>query len=454
MVEEVEAELERKNDDYSEILEIGQALIDAAADEQKAIAKGLTQVQTVTDQLRQTISDHKDSIQRIEEYKNFTQESRVIESHISSCRRLLFDQAIEQLSEDELNDMSKRQLLLAAMIESYEDRVEKFIQVASQLSPECHVRYEDCVHKKDEIAQNWQNLNEEFSKCQAKLQDNRTFLDLATTIEEMEKFIGEKEKLAGDMSYRDPIHLRAKYKKHEALDGEVKAHGSEMKLIKLKVEKLAEEDHPQKEVIIAKYDGLAKSWERLLSAIQSKYDFIKESLIDVDVSNGIDNITSKATLLAKELTTPLDIHDVKHCNQEIAKHKANYAVFKQMEDKYKTLEADATDAGQDKVELKETLEKCNADLKALRPLFDDHMTTLHESLKFHEMMSELNTELQWIKEKEKLILMGDVGKGLMQVRSQTKRHRSLEEEVSNHLPVIYELIGNFKKSNSKSKYSD
>ena len=37
-------------------------------------------------------------------------------------------------------------------------------------------------------------------------------------------------------------------------------------------------------------------------------------------------------------------------------------------------------------------------------------------------------------------MSGEVGTGLMQVRSQTKRHKSLEEEVSNHLPVVYELI--------------
>ena len=207
MVEEMEAELERKNDDYEEILEIGGALIEAS-DKNSVVSKDLAEVQAVTNALRQTIAEHKDAIHRIEEYKNFTQESRVIESHISSCRRLLFDQVDRQLSEDELNDMSKRQLLLAAMIESYENRVEKFIEAASNLNPECHIRYEDCVHKKDKVAKDWQELNDDFTKCQSKLQDNRTFLDLATTIDEMEKFIGEKEKLAHDMSYRDPIHLR------------------------------------------------------------------------------------------------------------------------------------------------------------------------------------------------------------------------------------------------------
>ena len=139
MVEEMEAELERKNDDYEEILQIGGALIEAS-DKNTNVSKDLAEVQAVTNALRQTIAEHKEAIQRIEEYKNFTQESRVIESHISSCRRLLFDQVDRQLSEDELADMSKRQLLLAAMIESYENRVEKFIQAASQLNPECHIR--------------------------------------------------------------------------------------------------------------------------------------------------------------------------------------------------------------------------------------------------------------------------------------------------------------------------
>ena len=249
--------------------------------------------------------------------------------------------------------------------------------------------------------------------------DHKTFLDLALTIDEMEKFIAEKGKLIQDLSYRDPSHLRTKLKKHEALDGEVKAHGSEIKFIKLRVDKLAEEGHPQSEAIAAKFDALTDSWEKLSNAIHGKYDFIKESLIDVDVTNGIDSINSKITVLSKELSAPVEIQDVKHCNQQIAKHKSNYAAFKQLEQKFKTLEADASDVDgdkQNKKELQQSLTECYGSLDDLKPLFDQHISSLQKSLKFHEMMSELNTELQWVKEKEKLILMGEAGKGLMQVR--------------------------------------
>ena len=75
-------------------------------------------------------------------------------------------------------------------------------------------------------------------------QDNKTFLELMTTIDTMQQFIDEKEKVAQDRTFRDPSHLRMKLKKHEVLDGEVKANGGEMRLIKMRVDKLKEEEHP------------------------------------------------------------------------------------------------------------------------------------------------------------------------------------------------------------------
>lgn len=397
LIEELDLEFAHKMDDFDEIVNMGESL--NANGENEAVAKELAKVKNVTDHLKGYLGEQRDFINRVGIYKVFSQEARAIESHISSCNRLLpnFE---SHLNDEELDDMTKRQTLLAAMIENYEDRVKHFLEGASHLNPEDHIKYEECIHKKDDIARNWNELNENFAHCQAKLHDNKTFLDLATTLDEMQKFIDEKVKLAQDLSYRDPTHLRSKLNKHETLDGEVKAHGSELKLIKMRVDKLKEEDHPEKEIIMSKYNNLAESWDLLSNTIRNKYDFIKESLIDVDVSNGIEDISSKVSNLSTELIDPEHIHDAKHCHQQINKHKSNFAMYKQLEHKFKTLEADAADVGSgNKEALKENLKECKAKMQGLKPLFDKHMESLQESLKFHEMMSELNSELQWIKEK-------------------------------------------------------
>ena len=101
----------------------------------------------MTHSIKGTLAEQTEYIRRIDQYKLFSQESRAIESHISSCKRLLFN-VDSNLSEEELNDMSKRYNLLAAMIESYEERVKNFLDSASQLNPEEHIKYEECMHKR------------------------------------------------------------------------------------------------------------------------------------------------------------------------------------------------------------------------------------------------------------------------------------------------------------------
>jgi hypothetical protein len=101
-------------------------------------------------------------------------------------------------------------------------------------------------------------------------QDNKTFLELVTTIDNMQQFIHEKEKVAQDRTFRDPGHLRMKLKKHEVLDGEVKANGGEMKLIKMRVDKLREEQHPEYAIIEDKFARLSQSWAELSRQIADK----------------------------------------------------------------------------------------------------------------------------------------------------------------------------------------
>jgi hypothetical protein len=61
--------------------------------------------------------------------------------------------------------MSKKQNMLAAMIESYEKKVAGFVRSADKLNPEMHIRYEDCQHRRDAIIENWNVLNDEFNAC-------------------------------------------------------------------------------------------------------------------------------------------------------------------------------------------------------------------------------------------------------------------------------------------------
>ena len=99
--------------------------------------------------------------------------------------------------------------------------------------------------------------------------------------------------------------------------------------------------------------------------------------------------------------------DVKHCNQLIAENKGLQNTYKGLEQKFKSLENDASDVAdgsQKKEEVMRELNECKANLEAIKPVMEEKKIHLEKSLKFHEIVSALNSELQWIQEKDKVVV--------------------------------------------------
>ena len=139
---------------------------------------------------------------------------------------IIFETEIKWFVLQELDDSTKRQSRLQTMIENHDKRVQTFLESASDLNPDHHLKsYEECLERRDAIEDAWKSLNADFNACSQKIQDNKTLFELLTTMDDMGVFIREKDKLVQDLSFRDPTHLRNKLKTHEVLAGEVKANG-------------------------------------------------------------------------------------------------------------------------------------------------------------------------------------------------------------------------------------
>ena len=145
LIEEVAEELPRKEDDFREMATIAEALTKSGGnpgveEAMKSLAGGFRD-------LVSTLEDQRTFVEQVDSYKTFTQEADAIDSHISSCRRLLprFDQ---HLNPEELDVMSKKQNMLAAMIESYEKKVAGFVRSADKLNPDIHIRFDKFMFSK------------------------------------------------------------------------------------------------------------------------------------------------------------------------------------------------------------------------------------------------------------------------------------------------------------------
>ena len=91
----------------------------------------------------------------------------------------------------------------------------------------------------------------------------------------------------------------------------------------------------------------------------------------------------------------------------IAENKGLQNTYKGLEQKFKSLENDASDVAdgsQKKEEVMRELNECKANLEAIKPVMEEKKIHLEKSLKFHEIVSALNSELQWIQEKDKVVV--------------------------------------------------
>lgn len=137
LIEEVSEELPRKEDDFREMAAIAEALTKTGPN--PGVEKMMKSLEDGFRELVNTLEDQRVFVEQVDSYKTFTQEADAIDSHLSSCRRLLpqFDQ---HLNPEELDVMSKKQNMLAAMIESYEKKVAGFVKSADKLNPDMHIR--------------------------------------------------------------------------------------------------------------------------------------------------------------------------------------------------------------------------------------------------------------------------------------------------------------------------
>ena len=127
----MQEETEAKEDDYKEALAIGEKLGEGNPDVDRLMVP-LVEGRVA---LKAMLAEQDQFVGQAAKFKKFNQEAGAIESHISSCKRLL-PEFNQRPTEEELDDSIKRQSRLQTMIENHDKRVQSFLASASDLDPE------------------------------------------------------------------------------------------------------------------------------------------------------------------------------------------------------------------------------------------------------------------------------------------------------------------------------
>ncbi|QQP56333.1 Spectrin beta chain_ brain 4like, partial [Caligus rogercresseyi] len=274
--------------------------------------------------------------------------------------------------------------------------------------------------------------------------NTKEYLEFNLAVENMNKFIADKLKVARDRSFRDNSNLKNKIKHHEVFEGELKANVSQVKLLNMMGAKLRDLSHPRSIEIESSLKKLNSNWDALLDETKKKNRFLKQAIASGEYGKMVVDLLNRQEAITKELEESSNekVEDRRHCKQLISKHQSLENDFKAILQKISLLEDHArhlADGHFESEKILSSVENLNSKMEDLRPAIEKRKKELQDALKYQEFKFEFNSELQWINEKKTLASNKAAGHSLQQVRALCKRHKNLEEEVATHLPAVEKL---------------
>merc|ERR1719391_1421306 len=103
----------------------------------------------------------------------------------------------------------------------------------------------------------------------AHLEECKLFQEFRTQVAEMTGFIADKKRLV----HKEDIglgNLTGKAKKHEVLEGEIKANAGQLKVLNRTGQQMMNRHHFNADAIAADLDNLNTAWDELVSSVREQ----------------------------------------------------------------------------------------------------------------------------------------------------------------------------------------
>ncbi|KAF6212345.1 hypothetical protein GE061_012867 [Apolygus lucorum] len=286
-------------------------------------------------------------------------------------------------------------------------------------------------------------LKENTTARRKKLNESKKLHQFLRNVYEVESWLLQKQQVATDENYRDSSNLQSKIQKHVAFEAELVANKGRVNGVSNEGESLIREGHFAASEIQNKLDELESVWRLLIETSATKKDRLNEAYQALLYSRTLEELETWMDDVESQLTSEDHGKDLVGVANLLKKHT--------------TLENDVTGHGDAFNQLKDTAatfqrsnhfmkdeitERAQAVIDRYRSLQEPmqiRRDNLEDALLLHQLLRDIEDEMQWFKEKEPLAGSTDLGNSLNSVQSLQKKHQTMETEIASREQVVSAL---------------
>ncbi|XP_045697382.1 spectrin alpha chain, erythrocytic 1 [Phyllostomus hastatus] len=293
---------------------------------------------------------------------------------------------------------------------------------------------EEIQERRQEVLTRYQRFKKLVAEKGQKLEESYHYQVFRRDADDLEKWILEKLKIAGDKSYEDPTNIQGKYQKHESFEAEVQAKSRVIpELEEIRKVRFAE-GHFAHEDTKVHLEELCRLWDLLIELTHEKGTLLLQALKlqqylqeCADILEWIGD--KEAIVTSVELGEDWERTEVLH--KKFEEFQVDLAARKGRVDgvnQYANKCAEENHPELPLIELKQ--EEVNAAWERLHGLALQRRKTLSNAADLQRFKRDVTEAIQWIKEKEPQLTSEDYGKDLVSSEALFHSHKGLERNLA------------------------
>ncbi|XP_035899186.1 spectrin beta chain, non-erythrocytic 1 isoform X2 [Anopheles stephensi] len=437
-------DIQAHDDEFAQLAKLGQQILDRnpALTEDPEMANKIAKLEAERQQLHAAWLAKEKKLQQCIELQVFNREADKIDATTKSHEAYLeYDDLGDSL--DDVEAIMKRHIDFENSLGAQDKILKNFSDGADRLIRNNHYDAKYIDERRAQVLARRERVKELAQKRRNALQASKDFQKFSSDVDDLNRWLADKTKIASDESYKDLSNLPRKLQKHKAFERELRANEGQLRMVNKEGESLIKTNNRAGEVNDTLV-GINQKWKDLVATSLEKGRRLEQAALQREHNRYIEDSKSKFDELDHALQSKQVGNDLRSCKELMNKHQVlenDIALWEQKVAELVTTGEEMAHEGHfDANNIQNETKKLQLQFAGLKTPARQRRDALDESLRFHKFVFELDTELQWINEHLPAAKSEVIGQNLHQAQSLSKKHKKLEAEIEGHQPMINKTL--------------
>uniref|UniRef100_A0A1Y9H0U3 Spectrin beta chain n=2 Tax=Anopheles dirus TaxID=7168 RepID=A0A1Y9H0U3_9DIPT len=432
------------DDEFVQLAKLGQQILDRnpALSEDPEMANKIAKLEAERQRLHGAWLAKEKKLQQCIELQTFNREADKIDATTKSHEAYL-EYADLGNSLDDVEAIMKRHIDFENSLGAQDKILKNFSDGADRLIRNGHYDATYIDERRAQVLARRERVKELAQKRRNALQASKDFQKFSSDVDDLNRWLTDKTKIASDESYKDLSNLPRKLQKHKAFERELRANEGQLRMVNKEGESLVKTNNRAGEVGEMLSD-VNRKWKELVATSLDKGRRLEQAALQREHNRYIEDSKSKFDELDHALQSKQVGNDLRSCKELMNRHQVlenDIALWEQKVAELVTTGEEMAHEGHfDANNIQHETKKLQTQFAGLKIPARQRRDALDESLRFHKFVFELDTELQWINEHLPAAKSEVIGQNLHQAQSLSKKHKKLEAEIEGHQPMINKAL--------------